>query len=107
MFLTRRSSRSLTAVALLNFSQICAAKPPTVRIVSKHSIDFTDAYKIFEYPFFSKVDDRFNYQEKRYIGIGKLEDVIVVFVYTKRGKNIRIISIHKANYSFINTQEGS
>lgn len=65
--------------------------------IMKHGIDFSDAHKIFEHPIISKVDDRFDYQEKRYIGIGKLESAIVVFVHTKRGKNIRIISIRKAN----------
>jgi uncharacterized DUF497 family protein len=38
-----------------------------------------------------------DYKEKRWIGIGKLEQVIVVLVYTIRGNNIRIISIRKAN----------
>jgi len=65
--------------------------------ILKHGIDFVDAYKIFENPIITKIDMRIDYKEKRWIGIGKLEKVIVVLVYTKRGKNIRIISIRKAN----------
>ena len=65
--------------------------------IEKHGIDFLDAYKIFENPIISKIDNRIDYQEKRFIGIGKLEQVVVILVYTKRGKNIRVISIRKAN----------
>ena len=65
--------------------------------IKKHGIDFGDGYKIFENPIITKIDDRIDYREKRWIGIGKLEQVIVVLVYTKRDNNIRIISIRKAN----------
>ena len=65
--------------------------------IEKHDIDFGDAYKIFENTIITKIDDRIDYREKRWIGIGKLEQVIVVLVYTKRGNNNRIISIRKAN----------
>lgn len=65
--------------------------------IEKHGIDFVDANKIFENPILTKIDDRIDYKEKRWIGIGKLEQVIVVLVYTIRGNNIRIISIRKAN----------
>jgi uncharacterized DUF497 family protein len=65
--------------------------------IEKHGIDFLDAYKIFENPIILKIDNRFDYKEKRFIGIGKLEQIFVVLVYTTRGKNIRIISIRKAN----------
>ena len=65
--------------------------------IDKHRIDFFDAHTIFENPIITKIDERADYHEKRWIGIGKLEKIIVVLVYTKRGKNIRIISIRKAN----------
>ncbi len=65
--------------------------------IEKHDLDFGDAYKILENPIITKIDDRIDYREKRWIGIGKLEQVIVVLVYTKRGNNKRIISIRKAN----------
>ena len=65
--------------------------------INKHNIDFNDAFKIFENPIVTKVDDRFDYGEKRWIGLGQLENMYVVFVYTRRGKKIRMISIRKAN----------
>jgi uncharacterized protein len=65
--------------------------------INKHNIDFNDAYKIFENPILTKVDDRFDYGEKRWIGLGQLENICVVFVFTMRGKKFRIISIRKAN----------
>jgi uncharacterized DUF497 family protein len=65
--------------------------------IKKHGIDFLDAHKIFEKPILTKIDDRIDYKEKRWIGLGQLEHITVVLVYTKRGKNIRIISIRKAN----------
>ena len=65
--------------------------------IKKHNIDFNDAYKIFEKPILTKVDDRFDYGEKRWIGLGQLESICVDFVFTMRGKKLRIISIRKAN----------
>jgi uncharacterized DUF497 family protein len=65
--------------------------------IAKHGIDFLDACKIFENPIITRIDNRIDYKEKRWIGIGKLEEIHVVLVYTKRGKNLRIISIRKAN----------
>jgi uncharacterized protein len=45
-----------------------------------------------------KVDKRKNYGEKRWISIGLLGDIIVVMIFTLRGKTIRIISVRKANH---------
>ena len=65
--------------------------------IKKHGIDFYDADKIFKNPILTKIDERIDYKEKRWIGIGRLEKVTVVLIFTKRGKKIRIISIRKAN----------
>jgi len=67
--------------------------------IKKHGIDFNDSAKIFSNPMVTKVDDRKDYNEKRWIGLGRLENTIVILAYTKRGKNIRVISIRKANKS--------
>ena len=67
--------------------------------IKKHGIDFNDSPKIFSNPMVTKVDDRKDYNEKRWIGLGRLENMIVILAYTKRGKKIRIISIRKANKS--------
>ena len=65
--------------------------------IKKHGIDFVDADKIFKNPILTKIDERIDYKEKRWIGIGRFEKLTVVSIFTKRGKNIRIISIRKAN----------
>jgi len=65
--------------------------------ISKHGIDFNDAHQIFKYPILARVDDRRDYKETRWIGLGILGSVEVVVVYTKRGNIIRLISIRKAN----------
>ena len=67
--------------------------------IKKHGIDFNDSVKRFSNPMVTKVDDRKDYNEKRWIGLGRLENMIVILAYTKRGKNNRIISIRKANKS--------
>jgi uncharacterized DUF497 family protein len=67
--------------------------------IRKHGIDFKDSSKIFTNPMITKVDDRKDYKEKRWISLGNLENIVVILVYTKRGKNIRLISIRKANKS--------
>ena len=46
----------------------------------------------------TKEDFRFEYQEKRYIGYGKLDGRLMCVIYTERKPNkIRIISFRKAN----------
>jgi uncharacterized DUF497 family protein len=67
--------------------------------IKKHGIDFKDSLKIFSNTMITKVDNRKNYKEKGWISLGNLENIIVILVYTKRGKIIRIISIRKANKS--------
>lgn len=65
--------------------------------ISKHGIDFNDIVIAFENPLLIKKDDRENYGEDRFIGIGKILSVEVVIVWTIRGDTIRIISARQAN----------
>jgi hypothetical protein len=65
--------------------------------INKHGFDFRDAYKIFNSPMLVAIDDRKDYGEDRWIGIGMLENRIVIVVFTERDNNtIRIISMMKA-----------
>ena len=65
--------------------------------IRKHGLDFADAWEIFTMPVLAALDDREDYGEDRWIGIGMLKSRIVVVVYTARGKDtIRIISLRKA-----------
>lgn len=66
--------------------------------IKKHQISFTEASEIFNYPIITKIDNRYDYNEKREISLGKLNnEIIVVMVHTDRNKKIRIISARKAN----------
>lgn len=65
--------------------------------IHKHGFDFRDAWKVFNLPMLIALDDREDYGEERYIGIGMLEGRVAVVVFTERGEDtIRIISIMKA-----------
>ena len=66
--------------------------------IKKHGLDFADAHKIFDSPMFVKLDTRHEYGEERWVGIGLLNHLVVVVVYSERdkGKVIRIISLRKA-----------
>ncbi len=64
----------------------------------KHGIDFRDLSAIFDRPMLTRFDDRKDYGEDRWIGIGFLGQDVVVVVYTEtKDEIIRIISARKAN----------
>ena len=66
--------------------------------IRKHKIDFADVPQMFNSPMLTELDDRFDYGEDRYIGIGFLANGVAVVVWTERQENtIRIISARKAN----------
>ena len=65
--------------------------------ISKHGFDFDDAHLVFDLPMVVALDERSNYGEDRWIGIGMLNGRIVVVVYTEPGETtIRIVSLRKA-----------
>jgi len=65
--------------------------------IVKHGFDFADAFAIFNLPIIVEFDERQDYGEDRYIGIGLLNSRVVVVVYTEPDeKTIRIISLRKA-----------
>jgi uncharacterized DUF497 family protein len=64
----------------------------------KHKIDFADIPAIFNGPMLVELDEREDYGEERWIGIGFLQDIVVVVVFTERRQDtIRIISARKAS----------
>lgn len=66
--------------------------------IRKHKIDFADVPVVFEGPMLIDYDDRQDYGEDRWIGIGLLRSIVVVVVFTERGRDtIRIVSARKAN----------
>lgn len=65
--------------------------------IRKHGFDFKDAPKVFHLPMLVALDDREDYSEDRYVGIGILNTRVVIVVYTERADDtIRIISMMKA-----------
>ena len=66
----------------------------------KHGIAFADVTLLFEEgaPLLVDYDDREEYGEDRWIGIGALQHHVVVIVFTEPGpKTLRIISARRAN----------
>ncbi|MBL7183376.1 MAG: BrnT family toxin [Anaerolineae bacterium] len=66
--------------------------------IQKHKIDFVDIPAVFSGPMLVELDERGDYGEERWIGIGFLRDIIVVVVFTESWQDtIRIISARKAS----------
>ena len=66
--------------------------------IKQHGLDFNFAKQLFNNDLFVVPDIRFDYNEKRYIGYGKIDNRLMVVVYTERLPNIiRIISFRRAN----------
>ena len=65
--------------------------------IAKHDLDFADASKVFRLPLRISLDERQDYGEDRWIGIGILNGRVVVVVFTEPDEQaIRIISLRKA-----------
>ncbi len=65
--------------------------------LEKHGLDFADVNKVFEYPMLVNLDDREDYGEDRWIGVGLMDMRVVVIVFTERDEDtIRIVSFRKA-----------
>lgn len=52
--------------------------------IRKHGIDFSDAWQLFERPLLVWRDDRYDYDEDRYIGLGMLNNTTVVWRSSKK-----------------------
>ncbi|MBK8433549.1 MAG: BrnT family toxin [Chloroflexi bacterium] len=65
--------------------------------IRKHGFDFRDVWQVFNAPMLVALDERQEYGEERWIGVGALNGHVVVVIFTERGENlIRIISMMKA-----------
>jgi uncharacterized DUF497 family protein len=68
--------------------------------IRKHEIDFADVSEMFDGSMLIEPDDRFDYGEDCWFGIGFFGNSIAVVVWTQRyGNAIRIISARRANRS--------
>ncbi|WP_369987546.1 BrnT family toxin [Pseudomonas xanthosomatis] len=65
--------------------------------IRKHGLDFNHVPRMFQRPMLVLEDDRFIYDETRWIAMGWLDALVGVVVYTERqGDEIRIISARRA-----------
>lgn len=63
----------------------------------KHGLSFADAAELFRGPILKALDDREDYGEERWVGVGMIRARVVVAVYTERDdETIRMISLRKA-----------
>ena len=66
--------------------------------IRKHKINFADVPKMFDSTMLIELDNRFDYGEERWLGIGFLGNSVAVVIWTERQSDIiRIISARKAN----------
>ena len=64
--------------------------------LKQHGLDFVDAPTVFAGLTFTYEDDRFAYQEQRFVTLGLLAGVPVSVIHTETAHEIRIISSRKA-----------
>ena len=65
--------------------------------IRKHGLDFSDAWEVFASPMLVGLDDREDYGEDRWIGVGVLWSRVVVVCFVERSEDtIRMISMRKA-----------
>jgi uncharacterized protein len=66
------------------------------RNLTDHGLDFVDAEQVFNGSTFTYEDDRFRYEEHRFVTLGLLEGIPVSIVHTETKDDIHIISFRKA-----------
>jgi uncharacterized protein len=68
---------------------------PTKRrlTLDERGLDMRRAKEIVAGLHFTRVDDRFDYGEPRFVTVGWLDSSLVVFVWTPRGSARRVISM--------------
>jgi uncharacterized protein len=62
----------------------------------EHGLDFVDAPRVFEGPTFTFEDDRFAYDEQRFVTLGFLAGMVVSMVHIESPSRIHVISFRKA-----------
>jgi len=66
--------------------------------IRKHKIDFADVPPVFSGPMLMELDERIDYGENRWLGIGLLKRSVVLVVFVERdGDTLHLISARKAN----------
>ena len=71
-------------------------EPKRKRNLKVHVLDFVDARPVFDGLTFTYEDDRFRYEEQRFVTLGLFEGIPVSIVHTETKDRIHIISFRKA-----------
>jgi uncharacterized DUF497 family protein len=66
------------------------------RNLKDHGLDFVDAKRVFESLTFTYEDDRFRYDEQRFVTLGLFKGLPVSIVHTESEDRIHVISFRKA-----------
>lgn len=67
------------------------------KTLKERGLDFQRSREVFATMHLTRPDNRREYGEQRFITAGRLDDRIVVIVWTPRGRARRVISMRKAN----------
>jgi uncharacterized DUF497 family protein len=67
------------------------------KALAERGLDFRRAKHVFTGTHLTRVDDRREYGELRFVTAGMLDERIVIIAWTPRGVARRIISMRKAN----------
>jgi uncharacterized DUF497 family protein len=59
------------------------------KTLRERKLDFEDAAHVFEGYTLDDIDDRFEYEEGRWISVGALADKVVIVVWTPAGRSTR------------------
>jgi hypothetical protein len=63
--------------------------------IAKHDVDFREAIVFFENPHVAE-QSRFAGNEQRWLAVGMIDNRYVTTVFTRRGDNMRIISMRRS-----------
>jgi len=80
-----------------NYVRITFNRAKREKTLAERGLDFRRAKEVFAGTHLTRIDDRKDYGEARYISTGRLDDRIVIIAWTQRGSARRIISMRKAN----------
>ena len=64
---------------------------------AKHGVDFAEAEEFDWASAIEARDGRFDYEEDRWIALGRIGKRLHVLIYTVRRRKIRLISLRRAN----------
>lgn len=65
--------------------------------IAKHGLDFAEAESFDWRSALTQIDNRSDYGEVREIALGRIGQRLHVLIFTRRGPDVRVISLRKAN----------